>query len=108
MDLNTRIAVVVPSYKVRDHVLGVIAGIGPEVARIYVVDDGCPAGSGDFVESHCDDPRVVVLRNPENLGVGGAVMTGYEAALADGMEIIVKLDGDGQMDPGLIPYFVAP
>jgi dolichol-phosphate mannosyltransferase len=108
MDLNTRIAVVIPSYKVRDHVLGVIGGIGPEVARIYVVDDACPAGSGDFVESHCRDPRVVVLRNPENRGVGGAVMTGYEAALADGMEIIVKLDGDGQMDPGLIPYFVAP
>jgi len=43
-----------------------------------------------------------------NQGVGGAVMTGYQAAIDDGMEIIVKVDGDDQMDPGLIPYFVAP
>src|SRR5690606_11392859 len=43
-----------------------------------------------------------------NLGVGGAVMTGYLTALADGMDIIVKVDGDNQMDPALIPDFIAP
>ena len=102
------IAVVIPSYKVRNHVLGVIGRIGPEVCRIYVVDDGCPDGSGSFVESTCRDQRVTVIRNPVNLGVGGAVMAGYKAAMADGMDIIVKIDGDGQMDPALIPDFVAP
>ncbi|MBV8467842.1 MAG: hypothetical protein JO218_18020, partial [Burkholderiales bacterium] len=43
------VAVVIPSYKVRDHVLDVIARVGPEVAHIYVVDDCCPDASGDFV-----------------------------------------------------------
>jgi dolichol-phosphate mannosyltransferase len=103
-----KIAVVIPSYKVRQHVLGVIEKIGREVDRIYVVDDCCPEGSGDFVAAHCKDERVRVLRNPENQGVGGAVMTGYRAALADGMCIIVKIDGDGQMDPALIPVFASP
>jgi glycosyltransferase involved in cell wall biosynthesis len=102
------VAVVIPSYKVTRHILGVIAGIGPEVARIYVVDDKCPDGSGAFVREHCRDPRVVVLEHAENQGVGGAVMTGYRAAIADGAKVMVKLDGDGQMDGNLIPNFVAP
>jgi glycosyltransferase involved in cell wall biosynthesis len=102
------IAVVIPSYKVTRHILGVISGIGPEVARIYVVDDKCPDGSGEFVRTHCTDPRVVVLEHDVNEGVGGAVLTGYRAAIADGAKVIVKVDGDGQMDASLIPAFVAP
>lgn len=102
------IAVVIPSYRVVRHILGVISAIGPEVWRIYVVDDKCPDGSGDQVEAQCKDPRVVVLRHEVNLGVGAAVMTGYRAAIANGAEIMVKVDGDGQMDPSLIPNFVAP
>lgn len=102
------VAVVIPSYKVTRHILGVLAAIGPEVDRIYVVDDQCPDRSGDHVEAHNRDPRVVVVRHAENQGVGGAVMTGYQAAIADGATVIVKVDGDGQMDPALIPAFIAP
>jgi glycosyltransferase involved in cell wall biosynthesis len=102
------VAVVIPSYKVTRHILGVIAGIGPEVARIYVVDDKCPDGSGPFVRANCQDPRVTVLEHAQNQGVGGAVMSGYRAAIAEGAAVIVKVDGDGQMDGRLIPDFVAP
>jgi dolichol-phosphate mannosyltransferase len=70
--------------------------------------DCCPDGSGSFVESNCRDERVVVLRNAKNQGVGAAVVRGYEAAIEDGIDVIVKIDGDGQMDPSLIPDFVAP
>jgi glycosyltransferase involved in cell wall biosynthesis len=111
-DVETRtapsIAVVIPSYKVRSHVLDVLASIGPEVDSIYVVDDACPEASGDLVEERCRDPRVQVVRNPMNLGVGGAVLNGYRRALEGGADIIVKIDGDGQMDPRLIPNFVTP
>jgi dolichol-phosphate mannosyltransferase len=103
-----RIAVVIPCYRAARHVLDVIARIGPEVCAIYVVDDRCPESTGDMVERECTDPRVRVLRNPVNLGVGGAVMRGYREALADGMSVMVKIDGDGQMDPRLLPRFVAP
>lgn len=108
MSLSYKVAVVIPSYRVCDHILGVIRLIGNEVCRIYVVDDCCPDGSGDFVENNCNDERVMVIHHIENQGVGGAVMTGYQAALDDGMDIIVKVDGDGQMDPGLIPDFISP
>lgn len=102
------IAVVIPAYKVTRHVLGVIADVPPYVGRIYVVDDACPDGSGAFVEERCSDPRVVVLRNPVNLGVGGAVMHGYRRAAADGADVIVKIDGDGQMDPAMLPRMIGP
>ncbi len=103
-----RIAVAIPCYKVTQHVLGVIATIGPEVEAIYAVDDACPDGSGRFIEGSNTDPRVRVLYNPENRGVGGAIVTAYKAAMADGMDIVVKIDGDGQMDPTLLPLFVRP
>ncbi|MCM2459934.1 glycosyltransferase family 2 protein [Pseudomonas sp. CG7] len=103
-----RVAVVIPSYRVTAHIVGVIDAIGPEVWRIYVIDDACPDGSGGHVQASCNDSRVKVLPHDVNKGVGGAVMTGYRAALADGASIIVKVAGDGQMDPTLIPLFIEP
>jgi dolichol-phosphate mannosyltransferase len=107
-DKAPRVAVVIPAYRVSRHILGVLVGIGDEVRAIYVVDDACPEGSGDLVQAQCSDARVRVLRRESNGGVGAAVMTGYAAALSDGADVIVKIDGDGQMDPGLVPDFVAP
>ena len=102
------IAVVIPAYRVAGHVLEVLAEIGPEVSKIYVVDDACPEGSGALVSAKCADKRVEVLTHTENQGVGGAVVTGYQAALAGGADVVVKLDGDGQMDPAKISEMVAP
>lgn len=102
------IAVVLPCFKVRRHVVDVLARIGPEVSLIYVVDDCCPEKTGEFVAETTQDPRVKVIWNKVNLGVGGAVMAGYRAAIDAGAEVIVKIDGDGQMDPALVPDFVAP
>lgn len=102
------IAVVVPCYREKSRVLDVLARIGDEVARIYVVDDACPEATGEHVRAECKDPRVQVIRHERNRGVGGATLTGYRRALEDGASVLVKLDGDGQMDPALIPVLVAP
>ncbi|WP_312202968.1 glycosyltransferase family 2 protein [Kosakonia cowanii] len=103
-----RVAVVIPSYKVKKHILNVIGKIGPTVQKIYVIDDCCPEGTGDFVLEHNTDERVSVIKHEVNQGVGGAVMTGYQAAVNDGIDIVVKIDGDDQMEPALIPDFTAP
>ena len=108
MTSGARIAVVVPSFRARASLPGVLARIGPEVAAVYVVDDACPEGTGEHVRSTCTDPRVRVLRHDVNQGVGGATITGYRAALADGATVVVKLDADGQMDPALVPQLVGP
>lgn len=103
-----RVAVVVPAYRVRNRILGVLSDMPKWINSIYVVDDACPEHSGDFVEAHCDDRRVRVLRHEINMGVGGAVMTGYMRALQDGADVLVKMDGDGQMDPLLLPQLLGP
>ena len=102
------IAVVVPSYRVTSHVVQTLSEIGKEVSYIFVVDDACPEGSGKLVQEKVSDPRVKVIFHEENLGVGGAMITGYKAALETDANIIVKLDGDGQMDPALIGELIAP
>jgi dolichol-phosphate mannosyltransferase len=103
-----KIAVVIPCYKVKKHILAVLASIGAEINHIYVVDDKCPENSGDFVKNNTNDPRVQVLYNEINLGVGGAVKHGYKQAIAYNCDVIIKLDGDGQMNPADIPDLIAP
>jgi len=102
------IAVVIPCYRVATHILDVIKRIGPEVGWIIAVDDGCPEYSGDLIEQQCHDRRVRVLRHERNMGVGAAVMTGYRAALDLPVLAVVKIDGDGQMDPALIQTLCEP
>ncbi|MCH7866955.1 MAG: glycosyltransferase family 2 protein [Myxococcales bacterium] len=105
--LTPAIAVVIPCFRVTQTILDVVAGVGPECQAIYVVDDACPDHTADLVEAECRDSRVKVIRLKENQGVGGATLAGYREAIEGGAEILVKLDGDGQMDPALIPRLVA-
>src|SRR3984893_13898778 len=102
------LAVVIPCYRARRHILRVIAGVMPQVDAIYVVDDQCPEGTGDYVASVVSDPKVKVIRSPRNEGVGGATMTGYAEATADGHDILIKIDGDDQMDPDYLEALIAP
>lgn len=103
-----KVAVIIPSYKVKNQILKLIHQIGSEVHLIYVIDDKCPENSGKYVEENCTDSRVKVIYHSENKGVGGAVKTGYKHAYESGADIMVKLDGDGQMEPRLIPKFITP
>lgn len=106
--MNPKIAVVIPCYRVRDHISNVISQIDDKITRIYVVDDFCPEKSGEFVRQTISDSRINVIFHSANQGVGGAVITGYKAAIADGMDVIVKIDGDGQMNPKLIESIARP
>lgn len=105
---NISVAVVIPCYKVVRHIEEVISTIGSVVKHIYVIDDSCPEETGKYVQANVSDTRVHVLFSQENYGVGGAVMQGYQAAISDGADVIVKIDGDGQMDSSLIPEFIFP
>ena len=102
------VAVVIPAYKVENLIAAVLQSIPNCVHRIYVIDDCCPNGSGNAASLISTNVPLTVIRHKENGGVGAAVMTGYLAAINDGAEILVKVDGDGQMDPGLIGNFIAP
>ena len=104
-----KIAVVIPCYKVSQSLKSVLKDIGSEVTSIYCVDDNCPEESWKVAESIANkDSRIRIIRRKRNGGVGAAVISGYKAALKDNAEIIVKIDGDGQMVPQLIPNFIKP
>lgn len=105
---NKKVAVVIPAYKVSRQIVNVIESIPSEVDLIVVVDDFCPEKSGQLVESHFNLKRIVVVKHIENRGVGGAMKTGYLIALKESAEIIIKVDGDGQMNPTLIPSLIKP
>ena len=80
----------------------------PDLVDVIVaVDDASTDGTWRALSDH-PDRRLVVLRQPENGGVGGAVVAGYRKALELGADVCVKLDGDGQMDPADIPRLVEP
>jgi dolichol-phosphate mannosyltransferase len=103
-----KLAVVIPCYKVRRHLRSVIEAIGPEVSTIYCIDDGCPEHSVEEVQKQIPgEKRLRVIKHSRNEGVGAAVLSGYKAALDDGADVIVKIDGDGQMDPIFIPQLVS-
>jgi dolichol-phosphate mannosyltransferase len=106
--MSNRIAVVIPCYRVNGKVVELIARIGPQVSLIVVVDDACPERVGELVRREVRDPRVRVVIRDSNGGVGAATLAGMAAAVSEGADIVVKLDGDGQMDPSLIAKLVRP
>ena len=107
-EISHNVCAVIPAYKAQREILGVLEQIPDVVSRIIVVDDGCPNGTGKLVQQKSKDKRVEVVFNKQNLGVGGAMVVGYRKALEQNHQIIVKLDGDGQMDPLRIPQLIGP
>lgn len=105
---NYVITAVVPCYRERNQILSVLSKFDDAVKHIIVVDDACPEDTGKHVKQQCNDKRVQVIVNKENQGVGGATLAGYERALELGADLIVKIDGDGQMDPAMVSTLVRP
>ena len=103
-----KIAVVIPCYKVREKILSVIEKIPDMVSEIIVIDDHCPDLSGAHVRDSIYGKRVKLIFHKENMGVGGAVISGYHFAIENECEIVIKVDGDGQMNPTLIPLLLEP
>lgn len=99
-ELLTRLGVwlVIPMYRVSDKIWAVLDKAPRWVQGIVAVDDQCPDGSGDRAEAWRGPITVVVVRHETNQGVGGAVQTGYREAVKNGARIIIKVDGDDQMD----------
>ncbi len=104
---NRSVAVVVPAYGVERQIGPLLARMPAYVDRVFVVDDASPDATAAAVAA-VKDPRITLLRHPQNQGVGGAMATGYRAALEAEADLIVKCDGDGQMDPGDIELLLRP
>ncbi|MFN8434696.1 MAG: glycosyltransferase family 2 protein [Anaerolineales bacterium] len=103
------LAVVIPAYRTEKEILAVLQGIPTFIRHIIVVDDASPDSSADLVTTAAKKNRhILLIRHTKNQGVGGAMVTGFKKALELGAEIVIKLDGDGQMDPHYIPALITP
>ena len=103
------IIAVIPCYRVEKEIQSVLQEIPPYIKHIVVVDDASPDSTRDLVTASAKiDRRILLMRHPSNLGVGGAMITGYKKALELGAQVIVKIDGDGQMDMDHLPVLLRP
>jgi glycosyltransferase involved in cell wall biosynthesis len=90
------VAVVVPAYDEEKLLPETLAGIPEFVDRIYVVDDASRDGTAEAAESN---ERVQLIRHDENRGVGAAIVTGYQHAIADRVDVTCVMAADNQMAP---------
>jgi len=103
------IAAVIPCYRVEREIQSVLETIPSYIKHIIMVDDASPDSTADIVSASAkDDPRVLLIRHLSNQGVGGAMVTGYHKALELEAQIVVKIDGDGQMDMEHLPKLLQP
>jgi glycosyltransferase involved in cell wall biosynthesis len=93
-----RVSVVVPAHDEEKLIAETIRGIPQFVDRIYVVDDRSSDDTVGAVRALAD-PRVELIEHERNLGVGGAIVTGYKQARDDGMDVTAVMAADAQMDP---------
>jgi glycosyltransferase involved in cell wall biosynthesis len=102
-----KVAVVIPAFNVANQIGSVVKGIPDVVDEIVIVDDGSP---DDLAGALWDlqDERVTIVRHAVNQGVGGAMVTGFRRALHGHADVVVKMDGDGQMDPAYLPALLDP
>jgi len=112
LDLNDKIAtinlvVVIPAYKCASQIAAVLHSIPTFISHIIVVDDASPDAIDQEV-AKVNDRRIIYMRHQQNRGVGEAMLTGYNKALELGAEIIIKMDGDGQMDASYISLLILP
>ena len=104
-----QIAAVVPAYRVEQQIESVLCGLPSYIKHVIVVDDASPDRTSELVAALAQrDRRIVPVRHERNLGVGGAMITGFRRALELGAQVVVKVDGDGQMDIGRLPDLLAP
>jgi glycosyltransferase involved in cell wall biosynthesis len=98
--------VIVPAHNEEASIAGVIKEVRSRDTdlEIVVVDDG----STDRTAWIAEVEGAIVLRLPFNLGIGGAVQTGYKYAWENGFDIAVQVDGDGQHDPDEIAHLLEP
>lgn len=99
----------VPAFNEETQIVNVISTMPGWMDSIVVVDDASVDHTAERVtECAQEDERVVLLQHDHNQGCGGALITGYQWAIDNDIDIAVRMDGDGQMNPDDLPALLDP
>jgi glycosyltransferase involved in cell wall biosynthesis len=107
---QARIGVVVPCYNEELLIGRVIETMPDFVDRIYIVDDCSGDGTVEIARGYAakDADRIRIIIHESNQGVGGAIASGYKAALEERMDVTSVMAGDAQMDPEDLAAILRP
>ncbi|NGZ76046.1 glycosyltransferase family 2 protein [Saccharibacillus alkalitolerans] len=103
-NLNPKVLLIIPAFNERENIGPLLLSLREHGYEALVVNDG----STDDTASICSAIGASVVSLPCNLGIGGAVQTGYKYAYAHGYDIAIQFDGDGQHRAEFIPALIAP
>lgn len=107
IEMKKKTCVVIPCYKVRHRILNVLSNKHLSIIdKIILVDDKCPQNTGLFLKGKLKSNKYKILMNRNNLGVGGATITGFKYALKKRFDVIIKIDGDGQHNIKILSKFL--
>lgn len=102
------VGVVIPAYNEELLLPDTLAGIPSFVDRVFVVDASTDATVGRAHAAAASDPRIVVMVQERNEGVGAAVVRGYARAVEEELDVVCVMNGDNQMDPTELIALAAP
>ena len=106
---NKSIAVIIPCYNEESQIGKVIDTMPDYVDKIIIVDDFSVDNTVKVVEDFAGaDSRIELIKHRNNKGCGGALSTGYLLAKKNNFDVIVRMDGDGQMDPNDMQFLLTP
>lgn len=92
--------IIIPAYNEESNIEKTVVSIQENAKDFdYVIINDC---SIDRTRKICEENGYNVVNLPINLGIGGAVQTGYKYALSHGYDVAVQVDGDGQHDPDFL------
>jgi dolichol-phosphate mannosyltransferase len=104
-----KVAIVIPCYNVERHIAEVLKTLPDSITKIIAVNDCSKDKTGNILDELCyADSRLIVIHHERNRGVGGSMLTGFQAAMQQDVEYIIKMDGDGQMDAANIASLIRP
>lgn len=107
--MQEKICIVIPCYKVELKIKKVVLGLPDFIDSIILIDDCSPDRTYKILQDLAiSNPKVTLMQHTKNMGVGGAMITGFKEALKSGCSIIIKMDGDDQMDPLYLPDLIEP